>query len=116
MMTRANPDATVFISTLILIYTVFLTVYGVILPQLLEKKRRLWIWLMFSGIVIAVMVDSYRILNSVGDLYLTTIDTFSAKQVDDASNEFVWWFIGNVCVVAVLLIALPFLPTENDPK
>jgi hypothetical protein len=111
--TGHNRDATAFISILIVIYTVFLTVYGTILPQLVDPKqaRGQWIWFMIVLTVLAVGVDLWRVQNSLGDLFKTTNRTLTPGQLDDASFEFVrYWFYGNVVVIGLLLITLAWRP------
>jgi hypothetical protein len=120
--TGDSPDATIFISTLIVLYTVFLTVYGAVLPQLTDRKkgRDRWIWLMVGVTLGAVAFDLYRVENSLGDLYAATNHTFTSAKFDDAGYEFVhYWFLGNVLVIVILLITLAWprrpIDTGTDP-
>ena len=104
------PNATTFISTLIVIYTVFLTVYGAILPQLVDTERKRghpWYWFMALLTLVAVGVDLYRIINSLDDLYRTTNLALTPDKIDDASYEFSrYWFLLNVVVLILLLFTL----------
>jgi hypothetical protein len=107
-----GPDATVFISTLILIYTVFVTVLGALLAQAADKRsrgflERLILVLMF----LAVAVNLWRIQNSVGDLYETTLGNLPADKVDDAAYEFIhYYFYSNVVVIGIALLVLSMRP------
>lgn len=102
-----QPDASVFISTLILIYTVFMAVYGALLPTLIAKKREAWEWLALVLIVLTIGLNLYRIVNSLGDLYTTTMGRLSVGKIHDASYEFIhYYFAINVVVIAVALWAV----------
>jgi uncharacterized membrane protein YqjE len=99
----------VFVSTLILIYTVFVTVLGTLLAQAADPKKsrgfleRLTLVLMF----LAVAVNLWRIQNSVGDLYETTLRRLPADRVDDVAYEFLhYYFPSNVVVIGIALIVL----------
>jgi hypothetical protein len=99
-----QPDATVFISTLILIYTVFMAVYGALLPIVIAKKREAWEWLALALMLAAILLNLYRIVNSLGDLYTTTMGQLSPGKIHDASYEFIhYYFSINVVVIAVAL-------------
>jgi hypothetical protein len=99
-----QPDATVFISTLILIYTVFMAVYGALLPMVIAKKREAWEWLALALMLAATLLNLYRIVNSLGDLYTTTMGQLSPGKIHDASYEFIhYYFSINVVVIAVAL-------------
>jgi hypothetical protein len=105
----AGPDATTFISTLVALYAVFLSVYGVLLPLLLDREQRQdrWQRLAFVLIVLAVIADLYRIENSLGDLYQTTGRHLSSGRVDDAGYEFTHvWFVVNLAAILGAVIAL----------
>jgi hypothetical protein len=108
-----GPDATVFISTLILIYTVFVTVLGTLLAQVADAKRSRGFleWLILGLLLIAVVVNLWRIQNSVGDLYETTLRRLPADRVDDAAYEFLhYYFSSNVVVIALALVVLSLWP------
>ena len=104
-----QPDATVFISTLILIYTVFMAAYGALLPIVVAKKREAWEWLLLALMLAAILLNLYRIVNSLGDLYTTTMGQLSPGKIHDASYEFIhYYFSINVVVIAVaLFVASP---------
>jgi uncharacterized membrane protein len=72
----------VFISTLIVIYTVFISVHGALLAQVTDAKRKRepWEWLILVLMLLAVGVNLWRIQNSVGDLYATTFATFAGRE------------------------------------
>jgi hypothetical protein len=103
--TKGNPDATVFISTLILIYTVFIAVYGALMPLVLARPNRdTWKWLAVALIGIAVIFDLVRIQNSLGDLYTTTLRGLTLPKINDVNSEFIhFYFYGNVAVIAIAL-------------
>lgn len=102
-----QPDASVLISTLIVIYTVFMAVYGALLPILITKKRGAWEWLALVLIVLAIGLNLYRIVNSLGDLYTTTMGRLGPGKIHDASYEFIhYYFAINVVVIAVALWAI----------
>jgi hypothetical protein len=100
-----NPDASVFISTLILIYTVFIAVYGALIPLVLTRATRdIWKWLAVGLIGTAFIFDLYRIQNSLGDLYATTLRRLTISKINDANSEFIhFYFYGNVVVIAIVL-------------
>jgi hypothetical protein len=101
-----QPDASVFISTLILIYTVFLAVYGALLPMLISKEheRGAREWLAIVLIALAIILNFVRIQNSLGDLYTTTMLQLTPDKIRDASYEFMhYYFIINVVVIAIAL-------------
>lgn len=102
-----QPDATVFISTLILIYTVFMTVYGALLPIVVAKKREAWEWLALTLMLAAILLNLYRIVNSLGDLYTTTMGQLTPGKIHDASYEFIhYYFSINIVVIAVALFVV----------
>jgi isoprenylcysteine carboxyl methyltransferase (ICMT) family protein YpbQ len=102
-----QPDATVFISTLILIYTVFMAVYGALLPIVIAKKREAWEWLALALMLVAILLNLYRIVNSLGDLYTTTMGQLTPGEIHDASYEFIhYYFSINVAVIAVALFVV----------
>jgi isoprenylcysteine carboxyl methyltransferase (ICMT) family protein YpbQ len=106
-----QPDASVFISTLILLYTVFVAAYGTLLPIVVAKERDAWERLAFGLIVIAIGLDLYRIANSLGDLYTTTMGQLSPGQIHDTNYEFIhYYFSINVAVIAVAL----FVASRRD--
>ena len=116
--TGKPTDATVFISTLIIIYTVFLTICGAILPQMIDtedKRRHPWVWFMTVLLLGVMVVDLIRIRNSLGDLYATTNRALTPAEAEDAMREFeYYWFYLNVIVIGLLLITLAFLPRKSD--
>lgn len=105
-----RPDATVLISTLIAINIALITVYGVLLPLLNAKKRDergAWEWAAIVLMAGAVLVDLWRIQNSVGDLYATTIGQLTLDKTYDAQYEFLhYYFFSNVAVLLVALWAI----------
>lgn len=106
----ARPDATVLISTLIAIDIALITVYGVLLPLLNTRtrdERGAWEWAAIVLMVWAVLVDLWRIENSVGDLYATTIGQLTLAKTYDAEYEFLhYYFFSNVAVLMVALWAI----------
>lgn len=110
-----GPDATVFISTLIVIYTVFISVHGALLAQVTDAKRTRgpWEWLILVLMLLAVGVNLWRIQNSLGDLYATTLLRLPADKVDDAGYEFVhYYFYSNVVVIGLALVVLSVRRTQ----
>ena len=110
-----NPDATVFISTLILIYTVFIAVYGAVIPLILARANRdVWKWLILTLIAIAFVEDLRRIQNSLGDLYATTLKQLTIGKVQDANSEFIHiYFYGNVVVIVIALLVVCAAPKSR---
>jgi len=99
-----QPDASVFISTLILIYTVFMAVYGALLPMFIARERGAWEWLAIVLIVLAILLNLWRIQNSLGDLYTTTMRQLTPNKIHDASYEFMhYYFVSNVVVIVIAL-------------
>lgn len=98
------PDATAFISALILTYTVFIAIYGALLPLILATRRGDWKLLSVVLIVTAVGVNLWRVQNSIGDLYQTTLRKLDADRIHDASYEFVnYYFYSNALIMGILL-------------
>ena len=55
----------------------------------------------------AILLNLYRIVNSLGDLYTTTMGQLSPGKIHDASYEFIHdYFSINVVVVAVALFVV----------
>jgi hypothetical protein len=105
-----RPDATVLISTLIAIDIALITVYGVLLPLLNARtrdQRGPWEWAAIVLMVVAVLVDLWRIENSVGDMYAATIGRLTLAKTYDAEYEFLhYYFFSNVAVLLVALWAI----------
>ena len=105
-----RPDATVLISTLIAIDIALITVFGVLLPLLNARtrdERGAWEWAAIVLMAGAVLVDLWRIENSVGDLYATTIGQLTLAKTYDAEYEFLhYYFFSNVAVLLVALWAI----------
>jgi isoprenylcysteine carboxyl methyltransferase (ICMT) family protein YpbQ len=102
-----QPDASVFVSTLILLYTVFVAAYGTLLPIVVTKERDAWEWLALGLMVFAIGLDLYRIANSLGDLYTTTMRHLTPGQIHDTSYEFIhYYFSINVVVIAIALFVV----------
>jgi len=102
-----QPDASVFISTIILIYTVFIAVYGALLPMFIAKKRGALDWLAIVLMVAAILENLRRIQNSLGDLYRTTVRQLTPNEIHDASYEFMhYYFVINVVVILIALAVI----------
>jgi hypothetical protein len=111
-----GPDATVFISTLILIYTAFIATHAALLAQVTDAKRARGPWerLILGLMLLAVLVNLWRIQNSVGDLYATTLRRLPSDKVDDAGYEFLhFYFYGNVLVIGLALVVLSWRPGQS---
>ena len=103
-----QPDASVFISTLILLYTVFMAVYGTLLPIVIARKLGAWEKRALTLMGSAVLLNLYRIGNSLGDLYTTTMGRLTPGQIHDASYEFIYYYfpINIVAIVVALGVCL----------
>ena len=112
-----QPDASVFISTLILIYTVFMAVYGALLPIFIARERGAWEWLAIVLIVLAILLNLWRIQNSLGDLYTTTMRQLTPDDIHDASYEFMhYYFVSNVVVIVIALGVISRPRTTTNGK
>jgi hypothetical protein len=98
-----NPDATVMISTLILIYTFFIAAYGTLTPMVVAIRDPWWRSAILVFMSSAVVLDLFRILNSTADLYRTTMRHMDAGKVHDAEAEFARYFIANAIIVGIAL-------------
>jgi hypothetical protein len=123
---RKEPDATVLISTLVLVYTFFGAAYGFLIPLVLGKENirlrwnlikkgdlaliRFWALLL---IILAIVWDLFRIANSLGDLYATTMGHFPPSEVYDSVAEFMIYLSANAAVLAFVLIIVS-LPSDPD--
>jgi uncharacterized membrane protein len=111
-----QPDASVLISTLILIYTVFMAVYGALLPMFIARDSGAWEWLAIVLMVLAILLNLWRIQNSLGDLYTTTMRQLTPNEIHDADYEFMhYYFVSNVVVIvmALVVISRPRRPTKG---
>ncbi len=112
---KVGPDATVFISTLILIYTVFIAVYGALLPLVLTKRRGTWKGIILALFLVAVAVNLWRIQNSLGDLYATTTKRLTLNEIYDAGYEFVHnYFYSNVVIIGIALLFVGLQPDAAE--
>src|SRR5690349_11477607 len=103
----AYPDATVYISTLIVVYAALITVQGLLLPIVLEHKiHDRWKLVACAASGLAIAADLWRIHNSLHDLYSTTIRALDLDHTYDAGYEFRWYFYANLVAILVALIAL----------
>jgi hypothetical protein len=102
---KEMPDATVLISTLILVYTFFVAAYGALTPSIVGSRAnqpwRLAALLLVFG---TVGLDLWRVWNSTGDLYSTTMRQLHPDQVQDAVAEFARYFLVNVLVIVFALV------------
>lgn len=98
-----QPDATVMISTLVLVYTVFIAAYGSLTPMVVEIQDPWWRSTILTLISSAVVLDLFRILNSTADLYRTTMRHLDPAKIHDAEAEFSRYFIANALVVGIAL-------------
>jgi hypothetical protein len=114
----ANPDASVMISTFIIIYTSFIAAYAALTAALTTELRgsQLRTWRLASLILMlgAVGLDLWRILNSTGDLLSTTVLKLTPGQAEDAARDFIryLWVNMGVLVLALLAVCLT-LPNPN---
>src|SRR5215831_5568719 len=65
----------------VVLYTVFVAAYGTLLPIVVTKERDAWEWLALGLMVFAIGLDLYRIANSLGDLYTTTMRHLTPGQI-----------------------------------
>jgi hypothetical protein len=87
--------------------SVFMAVYGALLPIVIAKKREAWEWLALALMLAAILLNLYRIVNSLGDLYTTTMGQLSPGKIHDASYEFIhYYFSINVVAIAVALFVV----------
>jgi hypothetical protein len=81
--------------------------YGTLLPIVVAKERDAWEWLALGLIVLAIGLDLYRIANSLGDLYTTTMGRLTPGKIHDTSYEFIhYYFSINVVVIAIALFVV----------
>jgi len=86
---------------------VFVAAYGTLLPIVVAKERHSWEWLALGLMVGAIGLNLYRIANSLGDLYTTTMGQLTPGRIHDTSYEFIrYYFSINVVVIAVALLAV----------
>jgi hypothetical protein len=86
---------------------VFVAAYGTLLPVVVAKERHDWERLALVLMVLAIGLDLYRIANSLGDLYTTTMGQLTPGQIHDTSYEFIhYYFSINVAVIAVALFVV----------
>lgn len=119
-----SPDATVLISTLVLVYTFFVAAYGALTPFVVGKGNPFrWDLIKKCGVAFcrvsalvliaaAVALDLVRIANSIGDLYTTTMRHLPPSKVHDAADEFVRYLIINAAILLFALI-LTFWPERS---
>jgi hypothetical protein len=121
-----KPDATTLISTLVVIYTFFVAAFGTLAPFLIDKDRRTTLLnptgrpnraflqvVALLYIVGAISLDVYRIWNSTGDLYATTMRDLPAGKIYDAAAEFTRYLIVNA-IVLVFALAVAFWPERRQ--
>jgi hypothetical protein len=112
----SDPDATALISTFILIYTFFIAALGGIVPALVnDGVTSLWQFASLAFIFPVVGLDLYRVLNSAGDLYVTSMQSLPPKAIFDASFEFGIYFLVNVVVVLFGLFIVFLVHRLGDP-
>src|SRR3954453_9069861 len=103
---RNNIDATVMISTMVLVYAFFIAAYGTLTPMIVELQDSWWRAAVLIFVSFAVVLDLFRILNSTADLYRTTMRQLNAAAVYDVVAEFAGYFIVNALVVGIALWAV----------
>jgi hypothetical protein len=81
-----------------------MAVYGALLPLFIARERGAWEWLAIVLMVLAILLNLWRIQNSLGDLYTTTIRQLTPDKIRDASYEFMhYYFVSNVVVIVIAL-------------
>lgn len=103
-----NPDASVMISTFIIIYTSFIAAYAALTTELRGSQLRSSQLASLILMLGAVGLDLWRILNSTGDLLSTTMRGLTRVQAMDAErdfNRYLWVNMG-VLVFALLVACL----------
>jgi hypothetical protein len=122
-----GPDATTLISTLVVVYTFFVAAYGALTPMVVGTGKdaltsRLAsggkVYLRASALVLmglAVALDLYRVGNSAGDLYTTTMRDLPPAKVYDTAAEFTRYLIINagVLLFALIIACLPRRPVDH---
>lgn len=70
----------------------------------ISRKRDAWEWLSIVLMVFAIILNFWRIQNSLGDLYTTTMLQLTPDKIRDASYEFMhYYFVINVVVIVIAL-------------
>lgn len=102
-----NPDASVMISTFIIIYTSFVAAYAALTTELIKGSRVGSLWLAALLLILgAVGVDLWRIWNSSGDLLATTMRMLIPTGAEDAEIDFKGYLIVNVAVLLFTLFVI----------
>jgi hypothetical protein len=112
-------DPSVVISTFITIYVLFLTGFGVLIGLITAKKdaREVWKPVAIAFLIVATAMDLWRMLDSTNDLYNAATSGLSYHALHDTIHDFFAYFVLNVFViaVAVLAVCLPPRPPKNTP-
>ena len=102
----AGQDATALIGTLVLVYTFFVAAYGALIPLITALPGGWRHDLALVLLLLAVELDLYRVINSMGDLYRTTMGNLSDNKIHDAAAEFGRYFVLNVVILILLFTGI----------
>lgn len=112
--------AATFLTTVIAIYAVFLSVYGALIGPLLDRRpdhesppaRHAAWWTTIILVGLAILLGLWRVWNAVGDLYILTVGAglgdghHGTLDAHDALEDFRWiWAPVNVAVIVVAMRA-----------
>lgn len=110
--------AATFLTTVIAIYAVFLSVYGTLIGPLLDRRpdsdsppsRRAAWWTTIILVGLAILIGLWRVWNAVGDLYILTAGAglgdgqHGTLDAHDALEDFRWiWAPVNIAVILVAM-------------
>ena len=101
------PDASTLISMFITLYALFLGGFAGLAGFVVkETSPRFLSWTIFAVelLIGATLVDLWRILDSMRDLYTSGIQGLSAYSVRDDIDGFTWFFFMNALVVAFAIV------------
>lgn len=116
----ARGLAATFLTTVIAIYAVFLSVYGALIGPLLDRRpdhesasvRHAAWWTTIILVGVAILLGLWRVWNAVGDLYILTVGAglgdgrHGTLDAHDALEDFRWiWAPVNVAVIVVAMRA-----------
>ena len=90
-----------------------MAVYGALLPLFIARERGAWEWLAIVLMVLAILLNLWRIQNSLGNMYTTTMLQLTPDKIRDARYEFMhYYFVSNVVVI---VIALGVISRKHSP-
>jgi H+/Cl- antiporter ClcA len=112
--TAIAKDASTLIGMFITLYALFLGGLAALVPFVTkEDKPRFWKTLAICLLIGACFLDLSRILDSTDDLYKSGIVGLTDYQVQDNVDDFRYYFIVNVAVIAVAIL-VACLPSHGS--